>query len=383
MCICVCVCVCVSVRLCLSLYVYDMIHMHTLTVANGRQLNNLVDRLHTEGVLTRPIDVLLADQTVAHKYAHSPRGMTEFPRYTATRLMAVSLARRLQDPLRELSGLCAGMGQDILSLRLHPLQEELQRPDLLKVMHRAFINVVNEVGVDINLAADKQHLYGSTVQFVSGLGPRKARELLRVISKNLYVEHRAALLEDPEIRGIMKEVVWYNCAAFLKITKNTETWTKDYKVGQAYDDDNSKGEYVHYAGGPLEGTRIHPESYVYARQMASDAMEEEDDFQCLERALYGDIEIRQGLQKALDEQDLDEYGKLLAQEHLVLKTDTLKQIRKELISPFADTRVLPPGSKVMPWDVDKKGEFMLLTGESERRTNEGTYGTLAPVGLLG
>jgi len=76
----------------------------------------------------------------------------------------VSLARRLQDPLRELSGLCAGMGQDVLSLRLHPLQEVLQKPDLLKFMHRAFINVVNEVGVDINLAADKQLLYGNTVQ---------------------------------------------------------------------------------------------------------------------------------------------------------------------------------------------------------------------------
>ena len=211
------------------------------------------------------------------------------------------------------------MGQDVLSLRLHPLQEILQKPDLLKFMHRAFINVVNEVGVDINLAADKQLLYGNTVQaqkeksqntpysdfvwyiarltdcrdfflqFVSGLGPRKARELLRVISKNLYVEHRAALLEDQEIRGIMKEVVWYNCAAFLKITKNTETWTKDYKVGQRFDgeDGDELGQYVPYAGGPLEGTRIHPESYVYARQMCTDAMNEEDEFQCLERAIYG------------------------------------------------------------------------------------------------
>lgn len=73
------------------------------------QLTRACDRFHTEGILKKSIDVFLADQRVAYKYAHSSRGLAEFPRYTPTRLMAVSLARRLQDPLRELSGLCAGI----------------------------------------------------------------------------------------------------------------------------------------------------------------------------------------------------------------------------------------------------------------------------------
>ena len=93
-----------------------------------------------------------------------------------------------------------------MTLAVHPLQDMLHKADRRKFIERAFINVVNEVGVDINLAADRQLIHGNTVQFVAGLGPRKARQLLQIISKNLYVEHRAALLEDVEIRGVMKEV---------------------------------------------------------------------------------------------------------------------------------------------------------------------------------
>ena len=235
------------------------------------QLTRACDRFHTEGALPKAVEVLLADQRVAHLYANSTRANAEFPRYTPTRLKAVSLARRLQDPLREFSGLCAGLGEDVLSLHLHPLQDTLDKGERLKAMHRAFINVVNEVGVNINLAADKPLIHGHLVQFVAGLGPRKARELLCIISKNDYVEYRGAFLEDAEIREFMKEVVWYNCAGFLNISKEgCSMWTKNYNVGQTYNYEDEQAEYVEYAGGPLEGTRVHPESYTYARAMASE-----------------------------------------------------------------------------------------------------------------
>lgn len=47
-------------------------------------------------------------------------------------------------------------------------------------------------------------------------------------------------------------------------------WTKNYNVGQTYNYEDEQAEYVEYAGGPLEGTRVHPESYTYARAMASE-----------------------------------------------------------------------------------------------------------------
>ena len=147
------------------------------------QFERLVSACESEGILHRTIDVLLSEQSVAYKYSHSPRCMQEFPRYPPTRLMAVSLARKLQDPLRELSGLCIGLSEDILSLNLHQLQGMLDKHERVKFTQRAFINVVNDVGVDINLAADKQIIFGNTLQFVAGLGPRKAQELLRIISQ--------------------------------------------------------------------------------------------------------------------------------------------------------------------------------------------------------
>jgi transcriptional accessory protein Tex/SPT6 len=59
-----------------------------------KQLEDLVAQLYTRNKLDRDINVLYADQSVAYKYAHSQRAATEFPRYSASRLIAVSLARR-------------------------------------------------------------------------------------------------------------------------------------------------------------------------------------------------------------------------------------------------------------------------------------------------
>jgi hypothetical protein len=128
--------------------------------------------------------------------------------------------------------MCVGQSEDVLSLQLHPLQHALDRGERLRFLHRAFVTVVNEVrpapwaqpcclwrravaatgtlrvaraarrdgsrgrggwgggrgggrggqvGVDINLAVDRQPIHGNTLQFVSGLGPRKAGELLQVM----------------------------------------------------------------------------------------------------------------------------------------------------------------------------------------------------------
>ena len=51
----------------------------------------------------------------------------------------------VQDPLREMAGMCAGNSEDALSLQLHPLQHLLDRGERLRFLHRAFVTVVNEV----------------------------------------------------------------------------------------------------------------------------------------------------------------------------------------------------------------------------------------------
>lgn len=119
---------------------------------------------------------------------------------------AVSLARRIQDPLIEFAQVCSS-DEDILCLKFHPLQvsriwqaglelerqngtvtsslpavcwqEHVVKEELLNALYCEFINRVNEVGVDVNRAI--AHPYSQAlIQYVCGLGPRKGTHLLKV-----------------------------------------------------------------------------------------------------------------------------------------------------------------------------------------------------------
>jgi transcription elongation factor SPT6 len=143
--------------------------------------------------------------------------------------------------------------------------------------------VVNEVGVDINLAADKPAFHAHPMQFVGGLGPRKAIELIQIVRTKGCVHYREQMLEDHDVRTVMRRCVWTNAAAFLRITKNSSMWDEGLDVGQVPD---ANDEPVMAGGGPLERTRIHPESYRLAKQIAMDALEEEDSENTLKRAMH-------------------------------------------------------------------------------------------------
>ncbi|XP_078480401.1 transcription elongation factor SPT6-like, partial [Lampetra planeri] len=114
----------------------------------------------------------------------------EFRDYPPALRQAVSLARRLQDPLLEFSQLAqggGGAGGDnssddddlLLCLKLHPLQEHVDKEELVSWLQEAFINRVNEAGVDVNRALAQPHAQ-PPLGFVCGLGPRKASHLLKV-----------------------------------------------------------------------------------------------------------------------------------------------------------------------------------------------------------
>lgn len=69
----------------------------------------------------------------------------------------------------------------------HPFQNDVPREELLSALHMELINRVNEVGVDINKAFVHTH-WGSQLQFVGGLGPRKAGDILKVGNLHLSVD---------------------------------------------------------------------------------------------------------------------------------------------------------------------------------------------------
>ena len=200
------------------------------------------------------IKVEIVDNELAKVYAISNKGVSDFRDYPELLRQAISLARKMQDPLIEYSQLCNG-DEEILSLRFHPLQEQITKEELLEAVCLEFVNRTNEVGVDVNLAVQQAHK-SNLVQFICGLGPRKGQALLRLLKQtNQRLENRTQLVTACH----MGPKVFINCSGFIKI------------------DTNSLGDSTEAYVEILDGSRVHPETYEWARKMAVDALEYDDD----------------------------------------------------------------------------------------------------------
>jgi len=138
------------------------------------------------------------------------RARKEFPQYPPLLLNAISMGRRVLDPLFEYSSLWGT--KDILYLKLHPLQGMVPEHLLMEKLERSFLNVVSRVGVDINDAVKFRH-HSHILQFVPGLGPRKAVSLLSSISSKGLLELR----QDLKTIHSLENFVLINCSAFLQI----------------------------------------------------------------------------------------------------------------------------------------------------------------------
>ena len=142
-------------------------------------IQNLVNELANERRLLR-IHVELMETELSIVFALSSRASFDLPiSYPLLLRQAISLGRRLQDPLFEFAQLVT-IENEILGIRWHPLQDSLPRDMLLRALEIEFINRVNEVGVDVNRCLSHPHTAG-VIQFISGLGPRKGLHMLKVI----------------------------------------------------------------------------------------------------------------------------------------------------------------------------------------------------------
>uniref|UniRef100_A0A183C609 Transcription elongation factor spt6 n=1 Tax=Globodera pallida TaxID=36090 RepID=A0A183C609_GLOPA len=199
------------------------------------------------------LTVEIANPDPARVYMNSRMAMQEFPKYPPLLLKAISLARFTLDPLVEICHLC-NADDDILYMKFNPLQNEIPKQELLLTLHIECINRVNEVGVDINRCLEFPYTAG-LLQFVCGLGPRKASHLLKILKQNEnLLESRTKLVTYCR----MGPKVFMNAAGFIKIDTT--------KVADRTD------SYVEV----LDGSRVHPETYEWARKMAVDALELDD-----------------------------------------------------------------------------------------------------------
>eukprot|EP01087_Luapelamoeba_hula_P017548 TRINITY_DN5544_c0_g1_i1.p1 TRINITY_DN5544_c0_g1~~TRINITY_DN5544_c0_g1_i1.p1 ORF type:complete len:1445 (+),score=255.12 TRINITY_DN5544_c0_g1_i1:88-4422(+) len=288
----------------------------------------------------RRVHVTVVDAQVPRIYSTMERAVREFPDKPSALRQTISLGRMLLDPLNEYAALCDRDGVGILCLRLHPMQD-IVRDQLLVQAQRCFIDTVNKVGVDINkIVLHKESQY--VLQFVAGLGPRKAQALLQAINREGGMiasrEDIDSILQPPINDAIIGSTVSTNAIGFLRVRRK---WFPSESVQV----------------DPLDDTRVHPDDVSFARKMAYHALdsnEDEDQWQYLVEELMKDP----NKSKKLSEIDLDSFAEEWERGGRGKKLKTLYDIKRELISPFAEARAIPYS------DPSEEQVFTMLTGET-------------------
>jgi transcription elongation factor SPT6 len=211
------------------------------------------------------------------------------------------------------------------------------------LLGRTFIFNTNS-GVDINRCASNVQFSG-TLQFVSGLGPRKAQAIIsKIMRKGGKLSSRQDLILDQMCSG----KIFINCASFIRIKER-------------HFDDKVK---VMYTFDPLDDTRIHPEDYDIARKMAADALDVDDTMLDEDNPSQYVSEIMQNDSDRLLMLMLDDYADELERSEHKLKKIALNEMRDELMAPYLEKRRPFEGASVDEC-------FKMLTSETDETLHYG------------
>ena len=175
----------------------------------------------------KPVQVFIVSEAGASVYSASKIARDEFPKYDVTVRGAVSIGRRLSDPLAELVKIdpkAIGVGQ---------YQHDVDQGKLKEELDTVVVRCVNSVGININTAS--KHL----LAYVSGIGEKLAENIVNYRSENGPFEDRKQLKKVPRLG----EKAYQQGVAFIRIT-------------------NPKN--------PLDNSAVHPEAYAVVEKMAKD-----------------------------------------------------------------------------------------------------------------
>ncbi len=229
----------------------------------------------------REVGYVIVNEAGASVYSASALGAEEFPDYDVTARSAVSIARRLQDPLAELIKI------DPKSIGVGQYQHDMNEKRLDGALSGVLEDCVNSVGVDLNTASV------SLLKFVAGLNSSVAKNIVAYREANGRFKSRKQLLKVPKLG----EKAFTQCAGFLRI---------------------DGGENI------LDNTAVHPESYVKAEKLL---------------ALFSYTKEDVRLRKIADlRQKIKEYGEEKAAKETELDRATLADIVTELMKPGRDIR---------------------------------------------
>lgn len=201
--------------------------LDAIAIGNGtasRETERLIKSIR----FNRKVNVYIVNEAGASVYSASKVARKEFPEYDVTVRGAVSIGRRLIDPLSELVKIepqSIGVGQ---------YQHDVDQKSLKEKLDKTVISVVNNVGVDLNTSSEY------LLQYVSGIGPKIAENIIEFRRENGFFKNRKELLKVP----LLGNKAFEQAAGFLRIKDGDD---------------------------PLDNSAVHPEFYKELRKICKNA----------------------------------------------------------------------------------------------------------------
>ncbi len=255
-------------------------HISLISVGNGtasRESEQVIVELLKE--IPEQVQYVIVNEAGASVYSASKLATEEFPKFDVGQRSAVSIARRLQDPLSELVKI------DPKSIGVGQYQHDMNQKNLSEALQGVVEDCVNSVGVDLNTAS------ASLLSYISGISKTVAKNIVAYREENGVFKTRRELLKVPKLGPKAFE----QCAGFLRIQGGKN---------------------------PLDATSVHPESYQAAETL-------------LARLGYNVKELSKGGFAGIGRK-IGDYSRLSSE--LSIGEITLRDIVKELEKPGRDPR---------------------------------------------
>jgi protein Tex len=255
--------------------------------------------------------IFMVSEAGASIYSASEAAREEFPDHDITVRGAISIGRRLADPLAELVKI------DPKSIGVGQYQHDVNQSALKESLDRTVESCVNQVGINLNTAS--KHL----LTYVSGLGPSLAQAIVNFRTEKGMFENRAQLKKVPRLG----EKAFEQCAGFLRIRE---------------------------AKNPLDNTAVHPESYVIVEKMAKDA----------------NVSVAELIKNAPLRKDIKLQNYVTDKVGLPTLTDILKELDKPGLDPRGEAKAFEFGNVRT---MDDLSVGMILPGIVTNITNFGAF----------
>ena len=265
------------------------------------------------------VNYVIVSEAGASVYSASKLATEEYPDLNVSLRGAISIARRLQDPLAEFVKI------DPKAIGIGQYQHDVNQKKLNEELTGVVEDAVNEVGVDVNTATP------SLLSYVSGINMTIAKNIVKYREENGKYEERKTLLDVPKLG----KVTFEQCAGFIRIPKGLN---------------------------PLENTAVHPESYKQTEELLKSINYKKEDL--LDKAKLAKIN------EELSKIDIKTKAQELNIGELTL-TDIINELKKPGRDPRDDMPKPVLRSDVLSFDDLKEGQ--LLTGTVRNITDFGAF----------